>query len=114
MALTTSTSSESLRPVDCLLLGYLSIVSIVALVRAPAQPGCWWLLVAHGLFVVLLFLLTRPGLGPVGRGIREVYPLILLAGLYAELDVLNGVGAGRCTTHWCSDGSWPCSAPRPV
>ena len=33
------------------------------------------------------------GTGPVGRAIREIYPLILLAGLYAELDVLNGVGA---------------------
>jgi membrane-associated phospholipid phosphatase len=92
MALTIASSSESLRPVDYLLLGYLSLVSIVAVVRAPAEPGCWWLLLAHALFLVLLFLLTRPGLGPVGRAIREIYPLILLAGLYAELDVLNGVG----------------------
>jgi membrane-associated phospholipid phosphatase len=93
MALTSS-STESLRPVDYLLLGYLTIVSVLAAVRAPDQPGCWWLLVAHGLFVVLLFLLTRPGLGRVGRTIREIYPLLLLVGLYAELDVLNGVGTG--------------------
>jgi membrane-associated phospholipid phosphatase len=92
MALVFPSSSESLRPVDYLLLGYLSIVSIVAFVRAPEEPGCWWLLVAHALFLVLLFLLTRPGLGPVGRAIREIYPLMLLVGLYAELDVLNGVG----------------------
>ena len=81
-----------LRAVDLLLLGYLAIVSVVAAVRAPAQPGCWWLLLAHGLFVVLLFLVTRPGLGPVGRALRELYPLLLLVGLYAELDVLNGPG----------------------
>jgi membrane-associated phospholipid phosphatase len=40
--------------------------------------------------VVLLCLLTRPGLGPTGRTIREIYPLLLLVGLYAELDILNG------------------------
>jgi membrane-associated phospholipid phosphatase len=81
---------ERLRAVDFLLLGYLGIVSAVALVRAPQQPGCLWLLVAHALFLVLLFLITRPGLGPVGRTVRELYPLLLLVGLYAELDVLNG------------------------
>ncbi len=84
---------EGLRPVDLLLLGYLAIVSVLALARAPSQPGCWWLLGAHALFVVLLVLLTRPGLGPVGRAIREIYPLLLLVGLYAELDVLNGPAA---------------------
>ena len=83
---------RALRPVDLLLLGYLSVVSVVAVVRAPSQPGCWWLLVAHGLVVVLLFLFSRPGLGPVGRALREIYPLLLLVGLYAELDVLNGAG----------------------
>ena len=83
-----------LRPVDWLLLGYLGIVSVLAAVRAPTQPGCWWLLGAHGLFLVLLVLITRPGLGPVGRALRELYPLLLLVGLYAELDVLNGPGTG--------------------
>jgi membrane-associated phospholipid phosphatase len=80
---------DSLRPVDWLLLGYVAIVSVVAVVRAPGRPGCWWLLVAHGLFVVLLYLITRPGLGPVGRTIREIYPLLLLPALYSELDILN-------------------------
>jgi membrane-associated phospholipid phosphatase len=83
---------ERLRPVDLLLAGYLAVVSVVALVRAPAQPGCWWLLGAHALFGVLLYLVTRPGLGPVGRTIREIYPLVLLVGLYSEIDVLNGPG----------------------
>jgi membrane-associated phospholipid phosphatase len=82
-----------LRAVDWLLAGYLGVVSVVALVRAPEQPGCWWLLVAHALFALLLYLITRPGLGPVGRTVRELYPLMLLAGLYSELDVLSGAGA---------------------
>ncbi len=81
--------SEALRPVDVLLLAYLTVVSVVAALRAPENPGCWWLLLAHALFVVLLFLLTRPGLGPVGRTIREIYPLLLLPALYSELDILN-------------------------
>lgn len=44
---------------------------------------------AHGLVVVLVYLVTRPGLGPVGRTIREIYPLLLLPALYSELDILN-------------------------
>jgi membrane-associated phospholipid phosphatase len=81
--------------VDLLLAGYLAVVSLVALARAPGQPGCWWLLAAHALFGLLLYLVTRPGLGPVGRAIRELYPLLLLVGLYSELDVLNGLDAIR-------------------
>jgi membrane-associated phospholipid phosphatase len=87
---TTAPQRPRLRLVDLLLAGYLAVVSVVALVRAPDRPGCWWLLAAHALFGVLLYLVTRPGLGPVGRTIRELYPLLLLAGLYSELDVLNG------------------------
>ena len=87
---TAITRRERLQPVDVLLLGYLSVVSVVALTRVREQPACWWLLLAHALFVVLLVLLTRPRLGRVGRTIREIYPLLLLVGLYGELDVLNG------------------------
>jgi hypothetical protein len=75
--------------VDYVLAVYLAIISVVALIRAPSQPGCWWLLLAHGLFAILLWLITRPGLGAVGRTVRELYPLFLLPGLYSELDVLN-------------------------
>jgi membrane-associated phospholipid phosphatase len=92
-----------LRAVDLLLLGYVGVVSIVAGIRAPAQPGCRWLLLAHGLFLVLLFLITRPGLGPVGRTIRELYPLFLLPALYSELDVLNSptlVVYDTLVRHW--------------
>jgi membrane-associated phospholipid phosphatase len=80
-----------LQAVDILLLGYLGVISLVALERASRNPGCWWLLGAHLLFGVLLVLVTRPGLGRVGRMLRELYPLLLLLGLYGELDVLNGI-----------------------
>ncbi|HJR15990.1 MAG TPA: phosphatase PAP2 family protein, partial [Gemmatimonadales bacterium] len=93
---TADAASEPLRPVDLLLLGYLIVVSIVAALQLSENPAGWWLLLAHGLFLVLLFLITRSGLGPVGRTIREIYPLLLLPALYSELDVLN---AGAIQVH---------------
>jgi membrane-associated phospholipid phosphatase len=91
-----SARSTRLRAVDLLLLGYLTIVSVVAVLRASSRPGWWLVLVAHGLFVILLFLLTRPNLGRAGRTIREIYPLFLLLGLYSELDILS---LGPSTVH---------------
>jgi len=85
----TASAAAVLLPVDLLLLGYLTIVSMVALARVRQHPECWWLLAGHLLVGLLLYLVTRPGLGRTGRALREVYPLLLLAGLYAELGVLN-------------------------
>ncbi len=76
--------------VDVVLLAYLAVASAVAIHRAPAQPSCWWLVAANALIAGLIVLLTRPGLGRVGRTLREIYPLLLLVGLYGQLDVLNG------------------------
>jgi membrane-associated phospholipid phosphatase len=81
-----------LLPVDVVLLGYLAVVSAVAIHRAGARPACWWVVAANGLTAVLIALLGRPGLGRVGRTLREIYPLLLLVGLYGQLDVLNAGG----------------------
>jgi membrane-associated phospholipid phosphatase len=89
----------SLRPVDLLLLGYLGVVSVVAIVRLGNQPACWWLLLAHGLFLLALLLFTRRRLGRVGRAIREIYPVLLLLGLYSELDILANSGSIRVYDH---------------
>lgn len=102
-----SGSLSRLRPVDLLLAGYLAVVSVVAIVRAPGLPNCWWLLVAHAFFAVLLYLLTRPDLGPFGRSVRELYPLLLLVALYSELDVLNGPGGA--TVHDAVVQGWELS-----
>lgn len=74
------------------LLGYSALVSIVAAMRAPGLAGWEWLVMAHGLVFVLfgLFLLARPGRAGI---LRELAPLLLLLGLYAELDVLNAGSA---------------------
>jgi membrane-associated phospholipid phosphatase len=82
-----------LLPVDRLLLVYLSLITVLAIVRAPRQPDCWWLLPAHGLFLLLLFLLRRKPLGAAGHALGEIYPLLLLVGLYSEVGILNGHGA---------------------
>jgi len=81
-----------LLPVDVVLLGYLAVVSAVAIHRAGARPACWWVVAANMLTAALIALLWRPGLGRVGRTLREVYPLLLLVGLYGQLDILNTGG----------------------
>lgn len=92
-----------MRTLDKVILGYVAIVSALALARAPQNPGCWWLLGAHVLVVVLIVLVTRPGLGPVGRVVREVYPVILLILFYSEIDILN---AGGITIHDARVQGW--------
>jgi len=84
-----SPRQAGLLPVDVILLAYLSIVTAVAVHRAPSQPGCWWLVIANGFAALLVGLFSRPGLGRLGSVLREIYPLLLLVGLYGQLDVLN-------------------------
>ena len=81
--------ARSLQAVDILLLVYLAVVSVVAVIRLGNQPVTWWLLLAHGAFLLLLALLSQPGLGRTGKTIRAIYPLFMLLALYGELDLLN-------------------------
>ena len=92
-----------MRTLDRVILGYLVIVSGVALWRAPDTPGCWWLLLAHALTALLIFLVQRPGLGPFGRVVREVYPVVLLILFYSELDILN---AGSVRVYDATIQAW--------
>ena len=81
----------ALTATDRLLAGWLVVVSLVALTRAPGGAASTaWLLGAHALFGLLLWLLTRAG-GQDGRRavMHTFYPLLLLPLLYAELGVLN-------------------------
>jgi membrane-associated phospholipid phosphatase len=96
-------SGSRLDAVDLVLLGYLAVVTAVAVQRAPGQPECWWVAAANVLAAVLVVLFTRPGLGRMGRTIREIYPLLLLPVLYGELDVLNRAGTAvhdAVVQHW--------------
>ena len=96
-------SRPRLVAVDLVLVGYLAVVTAVAVHRAPGQPECWWVASANVLAAVLIVLLTRPGPGRTGRAIREIYPLLLLPVLYGELDVINRAGAAvhdAIVQHW--------------
>jgi hypothetical protein len=81
-----------LRAVDGLLLGYLALISIVAVLR-PQTSGRGWLLLSNGLTALLILLLGRGGHGRFGQVLREIYPLLLLTPLYGGLDLLSGGGA---------------------
>lgn len=83
---------DQLRPVDWMVVVYVLAVTLLVAIRAPELPGWPWLLLAHGLILVLVLLVHTPGMGRTGVLLRELYPIVLLAGFYSELDVLN---AGR-------------------
>jgi membrane-associated phospholipid phosphatase len=83
--------ASGLRLVDRLLLVFLAVAAVVALVRANDRPTTWWALAAYLLIAIMVGLLSRPGLGILGRSIREVYPLLLLVPIYSSLDLLNGM-----------------------
>jgi membrane-associated phospholipid phosphatase len=93
-----------LRPVDVLLLAYVAVVSAVAAARLSTFPACAWVLGANALIVVLILLVTRPDVGPFGRLVHEVYPIVLLLGFYASLDILNG--GGRVRAHDATVQGW--------
>ncbi len=80
-----------MRAVDRLLAAYLALVSVVAVARGGlTDPKIWWLLLAHTLFGILLYLFTRLRQQQrTGQAIRVLYPLILLPGLYAEIGILS-------------------------
>ena len=81
-----------LRPVDLLLLGYLGFVSVVALAR-PEVSARGSVLLLNVLIAALILLLAREDAGWFGRGLRELYPLLLLIPLYGMLDLLSGLGS---------------------
>ena len=95
---------RSFHPVDHLLLVYVAIVSAVAVIRLTAFPACAWLLLANALITGLILLVTRRDLGPVGRLLHDVYPIVLLLALYASIDILNG--SGRVPVHDLTVQRW--------
>jgi membrane-associated phospholipid phosphatase len=79
--------------VERLLAAYLGFTTLLGLRRLPAQPAIAWVLLANVLIALLIILLQRKDLGPFGRVMREIYPVVLLAALYPAIDILNRFGA---------------------
>jgi membrane-associated phospholipid phosphatase len=81
------------RPSDRLLLGYVAFVSVVVVWRLVTGSGgaeSGWLLAMHGLFLALVLLCARlPETARAGKWMHDLYPLIMLGPIYAEIGVLN-------------------------
>lgn len=84
------------RLVDRLLAGYGITVAVIGGSRI-GQAGMVWIILAHALLPLLAWLSTYAGDEGVGGSLRGLYPVCILLGLYASLDVLNG--AGTATVH---------------
>lgn len=91
----------ALTPTDRLVAAYVGLVTAVVLIRGAEGPGHRAILVAHGLYGVLLWLFTRPGAdGAVGRAIHAYYPILFLMPFYASIGLLNdAVGLDRILPH---------------
>lgn len=83
----------ALRSVERLLIAYLAFTTLVGLVRISGQPAIGWVILANLLTGILIYLVSRPGLGKTGGWLREIYPVVLLGALYPAIDILNGFGA---------------------
>lgn len=80
-----------LKLIDRLMLVYLGIVSIIAVLRLDSKPYAPWVIGANLLTAGLIAMLHQPGLGRMGRTVRDIYPVLLLPALYGALDLLNGL-----------------------
>lgn len=81
------------RLVEVVLMLYALVVMLTALGRLHLSRGNLGIAIAHGLIILLVWLLARPEGNPARDTLRDVAPLVLLLGLYAALDVLSGGGA---------------------
>jgi hypothetical protein len=80
------------RLVDRLLATYGVVVATVALTRLD-HPGAAFILGAHLGLILLAWLATRAPTTGLGGILRASYPVFILTGLYASLDILIGRGA---------------------
>lgn len=89
------TGAPNWRAAEIFLGIYAAIVAVTALTRLDLTRGNWYIALAHLLILLWLWLVTRPGLGPTGRVLREAMPLIIVLAGYGALDVLSGGGQLR-------------------
>jgi membrane-associated phospholipid phosphatase len=79
-----------LLPVERALLGYLALITPVALLRSLQRPITLWVVGINLAIVLLVLLVRRSATNGSGQWLRELYPLLLLLALYSELDLFNG------------------------
>ncbi|HEY4321689.1 MAG TPA: phosphatase PAP2 family protein [Gemmatimonadales bacterium] len=86
------------RLVDQMLAGYGVLVAGVAATRLH-QHQMWLILVAHLALPLLAWLTVIAPPSRVMQMIRALYPVVMLAGLYSAVDVLNRFGAVHTYDH---------------
>ncbi|HEY3934299.1 MAG TPA: phosphatase PAP2 family protein [Gemmatimonadales bacterium] len=80
------------RLVDRILAIYGVLVAALAVTRI-GRPGVPLVLVAHLAIPALAWMVVHAPDTRFARVLRNIYPLLLLTGLYSAIDVLNGFGA---------------------
>jgi membrane-associated phospholipid phosphatase len=85
------TLSGTLRPVDRLMVLFnvgFGVLWLAGLGRVPAAP---WLVFGHAAGVLLAWLAGRlgPGASPIGRGLRELYPIVLISLYWLEMGLVR-------------------------
>lgn len=79
--------------IDLATLAYVGFATVAVALSFQGDPipGWQWLLVAHGLLVVLVLLAprARAASGGAGRFLGDWYPMLLLGALYGEIGVLT-------------------------
>jgi membrane-associated phospholipid phosphatase len=80
------------RRVDTMVAGYGLFVAALGMTRV-SHRGVPWIIAAHLGLPLLVWLITQASHGLMGRVLRASYPVLLLAGLYSAIDIMNGFGA---------------------
>ena len=92
-------AGTALNPVDKLLAVYLGSVTLIIAARGGVGTATVWLIIAHLLFGVLLYLFTR--LTPrdtIGAVLHDLYPLFLLMAFVAMFSTTYAVMDGMPRT----------------
>jgi membrane-associated phospholipid phosphatase len=86
------------RLVDKLLAAYGILVALLAFTRWH-QPGAPAVAITHLAIPALAWLVVNAPSTPLIRWLRNLYPILLLVGLYSAIDVLNRFGAVPTWDH---------------
>lgn len=81
-----------LTPLDRLTLAYVAVPTLALALsfRDGPIPGWPWVVLAQALTVACVFIAPRARTaGPLGRVVGDLYPLLLLPGLYSEIGIFT-------------------------
>lgn len=84
--------ADGLTPLDRLTLAYVAVPTLALALSFRDGPIAGWplLLLAQALTVACVLIAPRArGAGPLGRVVGDLYPLLLLPGLYSEIGIFT-------------------------